>query len=380
VRFVDFLRQSGCGKQKSAGSPSVRRHEVWHCGPKPMKAFAGHFPRHLLILVRTGAAAYRRDGCTTLADAGDALLVDSGDGEIEFFESNSCIMATILEFDARAIARMLRAAAAIESIAMAVGPFIPSGVAIRNFTTRLGPRERLFINGCDHIFAPLFLEFNRGVPEFARTHFYAPRWALLNLLERNVWFADGVERIEKVYGAKKLRRDSLLFIGAKPAQVFLRRRLQLATGFLQCGHSISDVAKTFGFCSAWHFECAYSGSAGRRCKDVQNELSLKDADPERLLSAIVPNWWEGRKTNLELPPRGERLFPASLMSEKMERAWIEYAAARGEYPLDQLRAEREAATKALREKAQSFFDMKGTAANIAVPIFKDEAFSNPLAA
>jgi hypothetical protein len=45
-----------------------------------------------------------------------------------------------------------------------------------------------------------------------------------------------------------------------------------------------------------------------------------------------------------------------------------------------MRAERDAATKALREKAQSFFEMKSTGANLVVPIFKDEAFSNPLAA
>ncbi len=101
MKLSHFLGRKDCCESISTGCHSVRRHEVWKYGSKPLNPLTGPFQRHLFIMVQIGAVAFRRDGLISIADPDDALLIDSGEGEIEFFESDSCVKATILEFDER---------------------------------------------------------------------------------------------------------------------------------------------------------------------------------------------------------------------------------------------------------------------------------------
>ncbi len=96
--------------------------------------------------------------------------------------------------------------------------------------------------------------------------------------------------------------------------------------------------------------------------------------------AIVPWWWRERTPGIELSPPVGRLFQDDIMSLEDERDWIDEAATRGEFPVADWRAKRDAEVKAIRELAQPFLEMKSTAANAVIPMFQNESFANPLAA
>jgi hypothetical protein len=99
----------------------------------------------------------------------------------------------------------------------------------------------------------------------------------------------------------------------------------------------------------------------QRCRDVQKWTPLSQAEPEELISAMRPCWWQGdRKLSVEIPPADDPCAGSQYMSP---------------FDPDFERNVREERTKELRSKAEDFCAMKCTGAELIVPIFE---FAHPI--
>lgn len=142
------------------------------------------------------------------------------------------------------------------------------------------------------------------MPEFLRSAFYRPRWQMFMVLEKFVRQADGAARLAAEYpgGMKQLRRDCRLYIGEPPETVLAKRRIQLATVWLRCGHAIDDVAKALGFSSTKEFRCFYAGRRGRSCAEAQTMPPVDRLGPEELVEMLRPCWWpKDRPISVRIP-------------------------------------------------------------------------------
>ena len=104
-----------------------------------------------------------------------------------------------------------------------------------------------------------------------------------------------------------------------------RRRCELATAWLRCGHSIEAVAKALGYSSQWEFETAYSGRMRRRCADVQKMPPLASLEPEELAAALRPSWWPARGPSRVRIPQED--FAPGISADEWARIRRECAAA-----------------------------------------------------
>jgi hypothetical protein len=143
--------------------------------------------------------------------------------------------------------------------------------------------------------------------------------------------------------------------------------MELASAWLRCGNSVDSVALALNYASRWEFSCAYSGYTRKRCADVQRLKPLPEAEPEELIEALRPFWWQGReKLAFEPPPTAGRLFSDSVMSAAEEEEFINAEPElqrKKEVELE----ERVKRTKELRERSADFFAMKCTGAEIIAP-------------
>lgn len=250
-----------------------------------------------------------------------------------------------------------------------------------------------------------------------KANFYLPRWRLGVALERVILLPNGAAHLAAEYpgGAKQLRKDCLVFLGAEPAAIIGRRRCDLATAWLRCEHSIEEVGKALGYSSQWEFESAYSGRMRQRCADVQAMPALATLEPEELAAVIRPHWWlAGGPSRVEIPVEESPLgISASEWAEirkdcaafpdlqKSMEAWRAAAKKRAEAedvapppnaeaekvpppkepePTEDLADQRAKIADELRERAKDFFAMKSTGAEIIVPIFGDGQIMESLAA
>lgn len=249
-------------------------------------------------------------------------------------------------------------------------------------------------------------QYRRGLPQFLRDHFYLQRWTLFALLESKVLLPDGVAHLAAEYrgGAKQLRKDCLVYLGAKPESIIARRRCELATAWLRCGHSIEAVGQALGYSSQWEFETAYSGRMRRRCADVQKMPPLASLELEELAAALRPSWWPAWGPSRVAIPQEEcalgisadewaRIRRECAAAEPRKDAGAGDAAVTNDSEVggvgstnddpqaaDDLAARRAKAAEELREKAADFFAMKSTGAEIIVPIFGEMDVEEAMAA
>ena len=104
-----------------------------------------------------------------------------------------------------------------------------------------------------------------------------------------------------------------------------RRRCELATAWLRCGHSIGAVAKALGYSSRWEFETAYSGRTRRRCADLQKMPPLASLELEELLAVLRPSWWPARGPSRVRIPQED--FAPGISADEWARIRRECAAA-----------------------------------------------------
>jgi hypothetical protein len=249
-------------------------------------------------------------------------------------------------------------------------------------------------------------QYRPGLPEFLRSAFYRPRWQMFMILEKFVRQADGAVKLAAEYpgGMKQLRRNCRLYLAEVPETVLAKRRCDLATAWLRCGHSIEAVGKALGYSSQWEFETAYSGRTRRRCADVQKMPPLASLELEELLAVLRPSWWPARGPSRVRIPQED--FAPGISADEWARIRRECAAAElrkdagaGDADVtggseaggvestnddpqtaDDLPARRAKAAAELREKAADFFAMKSTGAEIIVPIFGEQEVEEALAA
>ena len=413
MKLNRFLKRQlpGFRQHSQRGAVGGRSTLLMHPGVYPLRTFKGMMNRHRLILMLVGSVVVKRDGRTYLAEAGDGLLVPAGEGELTFLfcPRGQDVRAEILEFDQRTLAPKFRNSPGWESLALAVDD--PSMGAIplpglERSTSAVLNSQRPARLGFSIIMGELFHQFRRGLPQFLRDHFYRQRWTLFALLESKVLLPDGIARLAAEYrgGAKQLRKDCLVYLGAKPESIIARRRCELATAWLRCGHSIGAVAKALGYSSQWEFETAYSGRMRRRCADVQKMPPLASLELEELLAVLRPSWWPARGPSRVRIPQEEcalgisadewaRIRRECAAAEPRKDAGAGDAAGTNGYEAggvestnydpqtaDDLAARRAKAAEELREKAADFFAMKSTGAEIIVPIFGEREVEEALAA
>jgi hypothetical protein len=335
---------------------------------RPIPPYRGTFDEHVFMLVKAGTVAFKREGSQVAAREGDALLIGRGDkGRLSFTRCpvKNGLVVEIMTFDERAIVDALRRHSRWESEALLKQCKSPGALVLPEFQKSIPENAGWrylctgsFYRAMDHLLSG----DRQRLPGFLREGFYVPRWRLCVFLERYVLPIDGANAAGAQYagGPDKLRRDTLFYLGAKPERILARRRAELATAWLRCGHTVDEVGKALGFAGRWQFECFYSATTHRRCHDVQQLLPLSQAEPEELLAAMRPCWWSGkRKLSIEIPYKKERPT-RRVMSEAEERQFAKEC------------RRREKLTIELRGKAADFFTMRSTGAALLLPIFQFE--------
>lgn len=361
------------------GVVGVRAWKYVAVTDRKIRPFTRNFHRHLLMLVENGVAVFRRNGPTSLARSGDALLIPAGHCSVQFLPvvTGLGISVIVVEFDLRAVAKNLRENYLAETVALQRHEFPASGIVLHDFVTHAQAGSKGIGVAAGISLRCVFNLLQTGqwpaVFAFTRSVFYERRWKLLAMLEKHVIAADGEAQMAATYegGAKKLRRDCEIFLGGRPRQLLRRRRAQIAAAWLRCGHSIDNVAKALSFSSRREFQCEFAAHLHRRCEDVQKQTPLTTVEIEDLLTAIRPVWWPPPlPLTINIPPRRDDLFPRGMFGREIEEDVLASERARGCDILAENAATRAAVTSQVHERATAFFAMKATAAEIVVPIFE----------
>ena len=341
--------------------------------------YRGPFEDHVLILVQEGTISFEKNETRYEAREGEALLIPRGDGGRLYFspcQVKQGLIAHIFTFDVRAIAGALRNRPDWESLAVAETRQTPDAFALRRFHRHHLKGSESNPEDCDRFgFAirELLHQYRPGLAAFLRDSYVSDRLKLCGYLEQFVILPDGARKAAAQYpdGPIFFRRDCRLYLGVRrPEQIINRRRIELASAWLRCGHSIDSVALALNYASRWDFCCAYSGFTRKRCVDVQRLKPLPETEPEELIEALRPFWWKGReKLAFEPPPSAGRLFYDSVMSaaEEEESLRADPELRRKKEAEKEVRVKK---TKELREKAADFFAMKCTGAKLIVPLFE----------
>ena len=375
MKFRRFLARHVPGFQliPMPGATGARGRRLFHHGDAPLGPYQGPYDQHVLMLVHEGTMTLERHGGCCEAQAGDAMLI--GRGEEGRLMMNPCrnrhrFVMDVMVFDERALAKVLRNHYAWESLAVSEEGDAPTAFTFRDFGFRGGSSLASPIDTFSPAISLLLGQYRPGVAEFLREHFYHPRWMLCIFLEQFVTTADGAKQAAKKYpgGTNQLRRDCLLYLGTQPEAVLTKRRCELATAWLRCGHSITEVAQALGYSSQGEFECSYCGVTKTRCRDVQERTPLAEVAIDELIASIQPYWWNSRILSIDQAP-SERHFDDQMMSQAEEEA---FAAAEPQWQELTVanRQTRWRMADELREKAADFFAMKKSGADLIVPIFK----------
>jgi len=361
---------SGSGFRSLSGLVGARQNLLTQYSDRRFRPYEGEFGEHVMLLVHEGSASFDRGDFYFKARAGDALLIGRGDeGRLAFGRCpvNEALTAEVLTFDERSIARALRNNEGWESLALIEKGDRRNTFALPAFLKSFPKDPRYQHPGPHRLHAAinvLLEQYRAGLGGFLRENFYLPRFRLGIYLEQFVIPFEGAKDAGLKYagGPDQLRRDCLLYMGAIPDRILARRRAELATAWLRCGHSIDDVAKALGYSDRWSFECFYAGMKHQRCRDVQKLTPLLKTEPEELISAMRPCWWAGnRKLSIEIPPAND--------------PYTNPRGAEDDEPIVGDGPGRAEMTKELRMKAEDFCAMKSTGAELIVPIFE---FQKPM--
>ena len=331
-------------------------------------------------MVTRGSAAFRREGHTTLATAGDALLVEAGPGSLDLFPARrQCgYAATVIGFQTRAIAPILRDCGNIESFALGGHPVPDSGFCLHGFAQSIGRGMGQFEAPQLRVHAILNYLHSGNWPQvfaFDRQVFYQKRWALLNLLERHVLRSDAAALAAEAYsgGMDRLERDSRLYLGGRLQQVIRRRKIDLGDLWLRAGHPLEAVSESTGFADTRDFECAYAGVKGMRCRDVLDQPRLLELDIEKLVEMLRPWFWTApRPMMFDIPRRAETpLWTGINPGDAFDPVLSGYES---EAHYEEARVK---SRKDLHERAGDLFAMKETTASNIVPIFRARQATPP---
>jgi len=374
LKFRRFLARHVRGSRLLSirGARGARQRTLSLLRDRPLGPYRGPLEEHVLVVVEEGIVKFERDGQSLVAETSDALLIGRGEaGRLTFFPDRDSggLTVEITTFDERSIGKKLRTDAALESAALMGERDVPGAFHFRRFYPLIPKGLPLPVHRFHSAIAIALHQYGSELPEFFREHFYRARWDLLVFLERFATCSEGAKRAAREYngGEKQLRRDCLLNIGRNPAAILRRRRCELAYAWLRSGNKIEDVAKVLGFSSNWDFECEFAGVLKMRCRDVEKMPLLQHAEPEELVNALTPFWWEERELVIGQIPQAQ-VF-GSIMDPAMEDRCIAHERHLQAYR-EQNRQKRAEVTEELREKAADFFAMKSTGAEIIVPIFK----------
>jgi len=352
----------------------------------PFGPYRGPYEDHVIVLVQEGTIAFEKNEARYEANEGDALLIPRGDGGRLYFTPcrvKQGLVAHIFAFDERSIARVLRNRPDWESRAVTETRAAPDAFELRNFHRHHLEAPEPIPEDSDRFgFAirELLRHSRPGLAAFLRDSYYLSRSMLCWFLEQEqfVLSSDGAQKAAAQYagGPVRLRRDCKLYLGARrPEQILNRRRIELASAWLRCGHTIDSVAQALNYASRFEFQSAFSGFTKKRCADVQLLNPLPEVEAEELIEALTPFYWKGRKKlAFEAPPRAERPFSVSIMSAAEEEELVR-ADPELKRKKEAEKEERTKITKELREKAADFFAMKCTGAKLILPF----EFEQPVA-
>ncbi len=354
--------------------PGARTATITRIGDTALRPYRGPYDQHVLLVVHLGSMLLEAHGGRAEAGAGDAMLIGRGEaGHLTFLPCPNAesMVIEIITFDERAIARHLRNSEVWEDLALDEWMEAPAAITLRGFSAPPAPNPKNLNHRFHALIGELLGTYRSGLSDFLRHHFYQSRWMLCVFLEQFVISADGARRAAEQYpsGAAQFRRDCLLYLGHTPAAILIRRRCELATAWMRCGHSIEKVAQALNFDSRWEFEYAYSGFTKKRCREVQGRIPLAEAEPEELIRAMQPFWWsDNRKFSVERP-HPARMFKPDVMSEAEESAHIAADPKLQEQAQDN-RKQRATVAGDWRNRAADFLAMKSTGAEAIIPIFR----------
>lgn len=278
--------------------------------------------------MRIGTLAIQRGDRTYFVKTGDALLLPAGEGGITFLQcpKSRGLEVEIFEFDARTLAPRFRNSPTWEQLAYEmngppVGAMVFNGMAdsIRRLDKVIPAGRRFHV-----VMGELFQQYRAGLEAFLRTAFYLPRWRLFVALEKFVTHPEGLVKFADDYsgGKKRLRKDCLLYAGDTPDEIIAKRRCQVATVWLRCGHAIDDVGKTLGFASSREFQSFYSGRMRRSCAATQQMPALTSLDPDELEKVLRPYWWAPEAPSRFYIPRAEHFTIISAIEVNFEERQI----------------------------------------------------------
>jgi AraC-like DNA-binding protein len=210
-------------------------------------------------------------------------------------------------------------------------------------------------------------------------------------------------------GARRLVRDCRFFVGCTPAVFMKRRKIQLASAWLRCGRRVEEIALALGFPSAWEFQCLFGAFTKRRCATVAAETPLSLMSAYELHEAIAPFYWAHSRPRtseiqnvyvrnfvrsfaaLERRNRLAEVKPRRRPEKRWERPFEETTRKPSGY-LSEMFSEEEALRRDdddpflqysaadMRRLAEDFMEMKTTAAELIVPLFKGAPVRRPMAA
>lgn len=377
MNLIPFLRKhvETCWGGAVPGFTKARSHCFAEMRGRAPRAYAGPIAHHMLILVRAGAAVFRRIGETLVAQRGDALLVEAGWGSLEllpeFKEGN--IFVEVISFEGRSLANLLRRADLIEGIACRIPNFPKSGMKLEGLAHRVDQIPELVGRElgratATNVLRYLFNGTHARAISLAQSVFYRVRWDLMHLLERYVLVENFENKIAQEYpgGTKALQRDCVIYLGDRPIRWIMRRRMELAELWLRNGNSPDAVAQALGFRDLWSFQCRYAGWAKRSIEDFQKDIQefppLRSLDFRSFIEAIRPRYWPAP---LPLSEQVRRLFDDAgrieSRSNHFEFPHGNDALASAESPACPL--------DAFGELDPNFLEMKSTGAEILIPIF-----------
>ncbi len=359
MKFVKTIgrRADSCISSTIKGFPHARMYTLCSSRGSGVLSFSGVIPMNLLVIPITGCVAYRENARTAVAEPGDALLIEAGLGSLELRAMTKApiVLAEIIAFDARSVARILRSSVMEEIACSMAVEFQKPATRLKDFTVQVDSCMNAALGGMGAALPPKAEMYMRSLYNGTRampialmkTAFYRRRWALFQLLERHVLFLDAEKRIENSYpgGKDVFHSDCRTYLGSKPASLINARRTQLAEIWLRNGNSVDSVAQAFGYSSLWEFQCFYSASAKRKWSHVKSLGPLSSLAPAGLAEVLRPVWWHPK---LPLAPSMQ--------------PFVRGDNAQGSLDL-------------LRKLEPDFFEMKSTAADFVVPIYQASAAS-----
>lgn len=253
----------------------------------------------VIALISRGRLAIRRGGTTTIADAGDTVLLGPGTIDLEAFPqlTGMGVEVRIAEFSMAVLGDILREAPAFEALALCLPEEKDTGIYVQDQTfAKLRPylESPESLPNLREVVNLIIQSVSATAIRFVRNTFFRQRWSRLMFMENHALRVDTINSIANNYpgGADCFYRDCRTYLGSPPSVWLRRRRMEIGRHWLtHSAATIEEVAKSLGYKTVLGFEIDFRKVHELPARRLIREEPWKKMTDAKSAECLRPFWW-----------------------------------------------------------------------------------------